>query len=120
MSMAAVDALKEILDSLSGEGVTIAGVISRNGIPIVCNLPSPSQVDTFSTLSATILGAGEVIFSGLAMEKPDAIILSSPDGNMVCTPLSPKALLVLFGKKQPQELVDIAAQTKKRIKEVLS
>ena len=119
--MAAVDALKEILDRLEKEnGITISGVVSRNGIPIVCNMPNAGSADTFSTLSATIMGASEVIFSGIGKSKPDLVIMSSPDGNMVCTPISPKSLLVVMGPQDPMELQKIAEKTKVEIKEVFS
>jgi len=119
--MAAVDALKTILDKLhADDGVTASGIVSRNGIPIVCNLPATSQADTFSTLSATILGAGEVVFSGIGKEKPNLVFLSSPAGNMVCTPISAKSLLVLAGEKNFDEMVQTAEKAKTMIREVLS
>jgi len=119
--MAAVDSLKTILDGLSSnDGISVAGIVSRNGVPIVCNLPAGSQVDTFSTLSATIMGAGEVIFTGMGKEKPNTIFLSSPNGNMLCTPISQKSLLIIVGEKDLQGLLSVAENAKATIKEVLS
>ncbi|MCD6461887.1 MAG: roadblock/LC7 domain-containing protein [Thermoplasmata archaeon] len=119
--MAAVDALKSILDRLHKEdGVSVSGVVSRNGIPIVCNVPNPSQADTFSTLSATIMGAGEVIFTGVGRGKPEMVMLSSPSGNMVCLPISAKSLLVLMSESSLDDLKAVAERTRQEIREVLS
>ena len=119
--MAAVDALKGVLDKTSAsEGIEIAGIVSRNGIPIVCNVPPGSQVDTFSTLSATIMGAAEVVFTGVGKDKPSVVLISSQSSNMICTPISQKSLLVLMGDKSFEELIRISEDAKKEIKEVLS
>ncbi|MCK4718491.1 MAG: roadblock/LC7 domain-containing protein [Thermoplasmata archaeon] len=119
--MPSVDALKEILDRLSSnDGISISGIVSRNGIPIVCNLPASSQADTFSTLSATIMGAGEVVFSGVGKQKPSMVILSAQGTNFVCTPISAKSLLVLMGDKNLEDMMGVVEKTKDEIKEVLS
>ena len=119
--MVAVESLKTILDEIGSDGrVSVAGIVSRNGIPIVCNLPPGSQIDTFSTLSATIMGAGEVIFTGMGKDKPSVVFISSSNGNLLCTPISQKSLLVLMGDHDFAELLSICEQAKEKIKEVLS
>ena len=119
--MSAIDELKEILSKLHNEhGIEISGLISRNGVPIICNLPSETQVDTFSTLSATMLGAADVIFSGLGKGRPQYVIIDSLDGKLICSGVSQKSALVMLGNKETGEMIKLMDETKAIIQEVFA
>ncbi len=119
--MAMVEELRNLLEDLKNRtGAEICAIISRNGIPIVFTGIDGSQVDTFSTLSATILGASEVIYSGLGKDKPKTVIAESNGGTYITTPLSPKTLLTILSKTPRDELLGAVEACKDSIKEVLS
>lgn len=119
--MAMVEELRNLLEDLKKQtGADICAIISRNGIPIVFTGIDGGQIDTFSTLSATILGASEVIYSGLGKEKPTNVVAESGGGVFLATPLSSKTLLTILGSSERQELLSAVESSRDSIKEVLS
>ncbi|MFO7619223.1 MAG: roadblock/LC7 domain-containing protein [Thermoplasmata archaeon] len=108
MSVAAE--LTSELDKLANEqGVEISAVITRSGAPIAWHLPAGASAETIATLSATIFGASEVIFTGSGWNKPVKVsVESGPEGCMVTRSLGRKAILVLMSKK-----MDVAQLDKK-------
>ena len=67
-------ALKDILRKVREEfDVTVCAVISKNGIPLAWDIPNPHNIETFATLSATILGAAEVVYSGLGIKTTQKV-----------------------------------------------
>ena len=112
--------LKKVLAQLKTDsGASICAIVSRNGIPIAYDAPEGSHMDTFSTLSATILGASEVIYSGLKKEKPEMVLARSPSGTLIARPIGVKALLVVLGDRPPEELAPIVGKAAESIREVL-
>lgn len=119
--MAMVEELRNLLEDLKNRtGAEICAIISRNGIPIVFTGIDGGQVDTFSTLSATILGASEVIYSGLGKEKPNTVVAESDGGVFLATPLSAKTLLTILGKADKDKLLTAVEGSRESIREVLS
>lgn len=108
--------LKELRDSL---GLESCAVVSRNGIPIAWELPPDIQVETFATLSATILGASEVIYSGLNKESPGKVIVESESGMLVVTGLDSKTLFVAVSSEFDNGVKLRIDEAAKKIKEVL-
>lgn len=119
--MSTVGDLKRILGEFKqAYNVEVCAVVSRNGIPIAWELPEGAHIETFATLSATILGASEVVYSGLGRDAPDRIIVESKGGNLVATSLGTKALLVAMSSRV--ELARLATgveETAKTVREVL-
>jgi len=82
----AVGELKKILvDFNTKYGATLSAVVSRVGTPIAWNVPQGMPVENFAALAATILGASEVIYTG--------IIVESKEGVLVVSGLGPKAFI---------------------------
>lgn len=95
--MTMVGELKKELDMLNEKhGIEVSAVISRNGVPIAWRLPDESQIETFSTLSATIVGASEVVYTGLGKEPPSKIVMESPGGIFMAASISSKALIAIL------------------------
>ncbi|MFQ5911209.1 MAG: roadblock/LC7 domain-containing protein [Thermoplasmata archaeon] len=118
--MSTVDDLKRILNKLSSEyGVDISAIVSRSGVPIAWNIPEDVHVETFATLSATLLGASEVVYTGLNRGAPRRVIVQSDDGTLVAVGLSKKALLVAMGSKDDDKVFEGVDDAAKRIREVL-
>lgn len=86
---------------------------SKNGIPIASHLKEEKEHESFSTLSATILGAGEVIFSGFEKKNPDFIVSHSDDTVLLIKGVNRDMALSLLGnsakekemKKDMEEMV---------------
>jgi predicted regulator of Ras-like GTPase activity (Roadblock/LC7/MglB family) len=119
--MSAVEELKLILNRLRTEqNIEICAVISRNGIPLAHELPDGVHIDAFSTLSATILGASEVIYSGLGKTTPDRVTIESNGTNYIATGVGPKALLVVMSSSDTPDLATNINKAAQEIKEVLA
>ena len=118
--MSAVEELKSILNELKTElNIEICAVISRNGIPLAYELPERLHIDAFSTLSATILGASEVIYSGLGKTTPERVMIESNGINYIAVGVGPKALLVAMSSTDSIALATNIAKAAEKIKEVL-
>jgi predicted regulator of Ras-like GTPase activity (Roadblock/LC7/MglB family) len=120
MSLAAE--LKVELEKLASEqGVEISAVITRSGAPIAWNLPAGTTAETVATLSATIFGASEVIFTGGGWNKPVKIsVETGSEGCMVTRSLGRKAILVLMSKKMDAAQLDKkATEAEIKIREMM-
>ena len=113
--------LKKVLSELKVDcGVEAAAVVSRNGIPIAWELPENIHMETFSTLSATILGASDVVCSSLDKESPQRVIIQSKGNVIVLTGLGSKALLVAMAPTaDTDKLVKGVDESAHKIREVL-
>ncbi len=118
--MSTVSELKNILADLnSSYGVEISAIVSRSGIPIAWNLPDNVHVETFATLSATLLGASEVVYTGLNKEPPKRVVVESEGGNMVAIGLGKKAILVAMSTESVEKLGEGVEVATANIREVL-
>ncbi|UCE72978.1 MAG: roadblock/LC7 domain-containing protein [Methanomassiliicoccales archaeon] len=119
--MSAVEELKSILNDMRTEQeIEICAVISRNGIPLAYELPEGVHIDAFSTLSATILGASEVIYSGLRKKIPEHVLITSNGTNYIALGVGPKALLVAMSSMESEVLTSNVREAAEKIKEVLA
>lgn len=86
------------------EGIALT---SKNGIPIASYLDKPEQSESFSTLSATIMGASEVIFSSFENNNPDLISARSEDSILMIKEMGTNAVLSVIGDSDKKdELMD--------------
>ncbi len=119
--MSAVEELKSILNELKTEQhIEICAVVSRNGIPLAYELPEGAHIDAFSTLSATILGASEVIYSGLGKKAPQRVMIEANGTNYIAVGVGPKALLVALSSIDSSDLLTNVTKAAEKIKEVLA
>ena len=110
------------LERLAKEhGIEISAIITRSGAPIAWHLPAGASAETIATLSATIFGASEVIFTGSGWSKPVKVsVESGPEGCMVTRSLGRKAILVLMGKTLNMAQLDkVASEAEIKIKELM-
>jgi len=118
--LSTVDDLKRVLQELSSDhDVDISAIVSRSGIPIAWNIPDEVHVETFATLSATLLGASEVVYTGLSRGTPKRVIVQSENGTLVAIGLSKKALLVAMGNEGDDNVFQAVDNAAKKIREVL-
>jgi len=76
---------------------------SKNGVPIAFHLENVEENESFSTLSATILGAGEVIFSSFGKANPELILGSSKDSILLIQEVGANAVLSILGDSDKKE-----------------
>jgi len=118
--MSMVGELKQIVKDLREKSdADVCAIVSRNGIPIAYDGVDDGQVDTFATLSATILGASEVIYTGVQKQKPTRVFAESADGTFLGIPLGRKTLLIIMSGLPKEDLVDVVEKATSEITEVL-
>lgn len=76
---------------------------SKNGVPIAFHLENEEENESFSTLSATILGASEVIFSSFEKENPELIVCNSDDSTLLISEVGTNAVLSVLGDSDRKE-----------------
>lgn len=110
--MSIVADLTRELDALASEqGIEISAVITRSGAPIAWHLPDESSAETIATLSATIFGASEVIYTGHGWEKPRKVTIEAGEkGTLITRSLGTKAILVLMSKSIDRNELDKKAK----------
>ena len=110
--MSIVADLTKELDALASEqGVEISAVITRSGAPIAWHLPNGTSAETIATLSATIFGASEVIYTGSGWEKPRKVTIEAgEEGTLITRSLGNKAILVLMSKTMDTAELDKKAK----------
>ena len=115
------DLTKELETLASEEGIDISAVITRSGSPIAWHLPNGTSAETIATLSATIFGASEVIYTGHGWEKPDKVSIEAGDnGAFITRSLGTKAILVLMSKTLKRtELDSKSNEAEAKIREVM-
>lgn len=120
--MSMVGELNKELESLNKKhDIEISAIISRSGVPIAWNFPDETQIETFSTLSATILGASEVVYSSLGRDPPQRIIIESPGGLLMATSIGSKALIAVLSKNGDVDTLTAALnEAVNNVKEVLA
>ena len=119
--MTTVGELKKVLEDMKRNFNTEASaVISKSGIPIVWSIPEGVHVETFATLSATILGASEVVCTWLNKGQPRRVLVETESGNLMAVSLGPKALFVAMSTSPPDKLAAQVEETAKTIRGVLA
>ncbi len=120
--MSMVGELNKELETLNQKyEIEISAIISRSGVPIAWNTPDESHLETFSTLTATILGASEVVYSSLGKNSPERIIIESNSGLLMATSIGSKALIAVLSKEGDiEKMTSALGEAVQNIKEVLA
>jgi predicted regulator of Ras-like GTPase activity (Roadblock/LC7/MglB family) len=120
--MSIVGVLNKELDNLETEhGIEMSAVISRSGVPIAWHITKEASAETVATLSATIFGASEVIYTSQGRQPPQRVIVESEDGGaMITCSLGKKALLILMSMNvNSNQLTTVAETASRKIRDVL-
>jgi len=120
-AMSMVGELKAIIGGMkSSHPVDLCAIISRNGIPLASDLPPGADVEVFSTLCATILGASDVISSGLGKNRPEMVAIKSGAETLVISGLGQRALIVAGSSRaEINEISKAVAEASSKVEEVL-
>ena len=97
-------------------GASASAVVTRSGVPLAWSLPDGSHAENFGTMTATLIGALEVIYTGLRKPSPEEIVVETASGALVAQTLTPKAFVVATTDRLTPEfrkaLEDLARQTR--------
>jgi len=116
----AVGELNRILRDFNAKyRASLSAVVSRSGVPIAWALPPDARVDNLASLSATILGASEVIYSGLNQDPPKRVIVEAEKGTLIATGVGPKSFLVAMVPGKTETVTSGLEQTATSIRHVL-
>ncbi len=119
--MSTVGDLKRILEELNAAtGSDCSAVVSLSGIPIAWDVPDEVNVDHFATLSATLLGASEVVYTSLNKPAPGRVIVPSGDGSLVAMSIGDNALLVAVSNADQREFMGAVEAAAKQIVGIMS
>ncbi len=107
-------------NSIEANDIHAIALTSKNGIPIASKLKEGNEHESFSTLSATILGASEVIFSAFKKEQPDDILIKSNDSILLIREIKSDSVLALMGKlKDKDKLIEVMGNISKEMEDII-
>lgn len=99
------DKAQAILDDLLAQGAVGAGLVGRDGLPILLRFPRPVQEETFSAMAAALLGASEAALLELAEQSPALASVESGRIRLLVAGLDDTHLLVVAGPRpEPPKL----------------
>jgi|GEM_PF-1000137 len=106
VSIKAKEEIEKILEDYGSKtDIDAIALTSKDGVPVASYLEKEKEQESFSTLSATILGAGEVIFSGFEKKKPDLFVGHSEDSVLLIKGIdTDMALSLLADSDKEKEL----------------
>jgi predicted regulator of Ras-like GTPase activity (Roadblock/LC7/MglB family) len=103
----AVGELKRLLGEFNSRyGASMSAIVSRSGVPIAWVTPQGTPMENFAALSATLLGASEVIYSGVGKPPPNRVVVESNDGVLVVAGLGQKAFVVAMFQTSGPEIFE--------------
>ena len=103
----AVGELKRILGEFNTRyDASMSAIVSRSGIPIAWVVPQGTPLENFAALSATLLGASEVIYAGVNRPPPSRIVVESDEGVLVVAGLGQKAFVVAMFPKSNDSIFE--------------
>lgn len=84
-----------ILDELVGRGALGAGLVGRDGLPVLLRFPGTVQEETFSAMAAALLGAAEAALMELAEQATAVATVEAGKVRLVVSGLDETHLLVV-------------------------
>lgn len=91
--------MKGLVSRLRGiNGVSGAALISRDGLPVVSDLPATYDRETFSAMVAAMVGAAETALIEAGGGIPERVIMDNQSTRVVAMGVSDQFLLVVTGR----------------------
>ncbi len=104
VSIKAKEEIEKILEDHGAKtDIDAIALTSKDGVPVASYVEKEKEHESFSTLSATILGAGEVIFSGFEKKKPDLFIGESKESVLLIKSIDTDMALSLLADSDKEE-----------------
>ena len=93
--MASGDLLSILEDLRNNSGVQASTVISREGVPIVSDLPSSVNLDVLALRTAFMQGIGELVMESVEDEEARTVIIVADEHYIMTTAIDDKHILVV-------------------------
>jgi predicted regulator of Ras-like GTPase activity (Roadblock/LC7/MglB family) len=84
-----------ILDELVVKGLLGAGLVGRDGLPLILRFPRPVQEETFSAMAAAVLGAAEAAMLELSEQSAATVTIEAGRIRLAISGLDDTHLFVL-------------------------
>lgn len=84
-----------LLDEIVGRGAVGAGLVGRDGLPVLLRFPRPVQEETFSAMAAALLGAAEAALLELGEQGAAQASIEAGKIRLVVTGIDDTHLLVV-------------------------
>jgi predicted regulator of Ras-like GTPase activity (Roadblock/LC7/MglB family) len=84
-----------LLDEIVGRGAVGAGLVGRDGLPVLLRFPRPVQEETFSAMAAALLGAAEAALLELGEQGAAQASIEAGKVRLVVTGIDDTHLLVV-------------------------
>ncbi len=81
----------------------MSAVVTRSGGVVASVLPEDVPADNFATMSATLLGALEVIYSSTPGPTPQKVVVQTEAGNLLVRLVTPRVFLVALTDGNPAD-----------------
>lgn len=69
-------AVERVLDGLVASGTIVAGLVGRDGLPLVVRASRPAQEETFSAMAAAMLAASEAALQEVAAAAQPTVVVA--------------------------------------------
>lgn len=78
------------------DGVEGSALVSRDGITVVADLPPSYDRDTFSAMTAAMLGAAETAMVEIGRGMPDRVVVETKNSRILAMGLTAELMLVVL------------------------
>jgi predicted regulator of Ras-like GTPase activity (Roadblock/LC7/MglB family) len=95
MSDAARGQAEAALDALVKQGLLGAGLVGRDGLPLILRFPHSVQHETFSAMTAALLGASEAALQEMAESAPATVTVETARLRLAVAGIDDSHLLVV-------------------------
>lgn len=102
--------LQPLLDRLLDEdGLQGAVLVSRDGFCMMNRIPRLPGADTFSAMSATLIGAADAAFGELGEDRVSGVLVETPKSRMAVVNVTREMVLVVLAAREDAQERDAAA-----------
>ena len=91
--------LEQLLQELSKQpGVLGAALVSRDGLSVRAQGRQELHRETFSAMSATVMGAAEIAFAELSPDRMKRLIAETSNAKLLILGATPDLLLIVYAQ----------------------
>ncbi|MEK6975844.1 MAG: roadblock/LC7 domain-containing protein [Candidatus Thermoplasmatota archaeon] len=111
----------QALDALVADGLIVAGLAGRDGLPVLMKSKRPVQEETFSAMGAALLASAEAVLQELAEVRPALALVEAGDLRLAVAGIDDSHLLVCVAPASiaADKLRKVVDDARARLKTVL-
>lgn len=113
--------LKALQDLRNVEGVEGSALVSRDGITVAADLPPSYDRDTFSAMTAAMLGAAETAMVEIGRGIPERVVVETKNSRILTVGVNADLMLVVLsnGKATTSNVFQGVETLGQRIRELV-